>query len=442
MRPKESDSTDSRPGWLARYFRRLVLGFFVAVAVGVALPFGCVGNRMFNTEPGDYLRRFETGSGLQYSVGVVEFDDQGEPWDLRQLDAVLAEIRRLNRSSEHGIILYQFVHGWKSNAARDEDGGRRLEWFETRISDIAEASAEAAKATGEDPRPVVGLYIGWRGRTYSLPILIDVSFWNRRVAAHRVASKSLNEVLFRSANVAKENGESKCALVGHSMGGMIVEKTLGPAVVSDIMLAEYGDRPVPLHYDLIVTANASTEALYSKQLIDVFKRTGVEMVLQSEAGSLSPTDGPMIVSITSERDGVTRFMVPIAMTFNSVFVRYRRSSEPGMPSQRRLGIRTAGHVPFLHSHEVVVRDGKVEIHEKPDRWNDTPFWIFQVPAAISADHSDIDGTLWGELMMQLMAANRVFDSDVRLVMTDVDDGAFSSAVNPGSIESSDSNSVE
>jgi hypothetical protein len=85
-------------------------------------------------------------------------------------------------------------------------------------------------------------------------------------------------------------------------------------------------------------------------------------------------------------------------------------------SQRRLGIHTAGHLRALHSHVVEVAGGDIAIRELPGRWNDTPFWVFQVPAEISRNHGDIDGPLWGRLMLQLMDGNRVFDPDVRLLL--------------------------
>jgi hypothetical protein len=347
-----------------------VLG--VLVAAGVTLLFGCVGNRMFNPTPETTLRTFTTPSGLPYAVGVVEFDDQGEPWDLGQLDLLIGAIERLNRSSEHGIVLCQFIHGWKSNASRDAASGARLAWFEDQVARIAARSEAAGLASGEPGRPVVGLYLGWRGRTYSLPILIDASFWNRRVAAHRVASMRLVEVLARSLHAARTNPDSKSVLIGHSMGGMILEKTFGPVLVTHIMEVEVSGISVPLGYDLIVSANASTEALYTKQLVDVLKRSAVELVLEDEAGGRVPAAGPLLASITSEADVVTGAMVPLAMTVNSLFVRYRTAVDPAQPSQRRLGTHTAGHVPFLHSHTVAVRDGEPVMSAVPGRWNDTP----------------------------------------------------------------------
>jgi hypothetical protein len=413
--------TQTDPGPRRRWgfsLKRLLLVVLGFVAVGVALPFGCVGNRQFNVTPEDYLRMDATESGLPFAVAVVEFDDQGEPWDLAQLDAAVDAIRRLNAKSEHGVILYQFIHGWKSNASRQRKSGRRLAWFWDQVSRLADYSGASAIRIGEPARPVVGLYVGWRGRTYSLPILIDASFWNRRVAAHRVASMRLIEVLQRTVRAAKENADSKCFLLGHSMGGMILEKTIGPIVMAEVLEVSTTGRSFPVGYDLIVSANPSTEALYTKQLVDVLKKTEVSLVLEDEAEDRRPAAGPLMVSITSGADVVTRWMVPLAMNINSIFIRFRDPTDISQPSQRHLGVHTAGHVPFLHSHTAAVEGETVVLTEIPGRWNDTPFWIFQVPPEISADHGDISSPLLGRLMFDLMELNEVFDPDSELQLAD------------------------
>ena len=109
-----------------------------------------------------------------------------------------------------------------------------------RSNDLRAIRRRRRRGLGEPGRPVVGLFIGWRGRTYSLPILIDASFWNRRVAAHRVASMGLIEVLQRTLRAASENPDSKCFLLGHSMGGLILEKTIGPTVMGEILRGRGG----------------------------------------------------------------------------------------------------------------------------------------------------------------------------------------------------------
>jgi len=397
--------------------KKLALALGVLVAIGAALPWGCVGNRMFNPSREDSIRTFETADGVPHAVAVVEFDDQGEPWDVRQLDWALELIRGFNKNSEHGVVLYQFIHGWKSNAARDRTSGERLAWFEDRIADIAKRSGEESGTEPTAGRPVVGMYIGWRGQTYSLPILIDASFWNRRVAAHRVASMRLVEVLYRSVHAASKNPDSKCVLVGHSMGGLVLEKTIGPAIIAKLMAAQGTTGSLALDYDLIISANPSVEALYSKQLIDILKRSGVRLALEDSTGSRRPAEGPLMASVISERDAVTRVIFPFAMRINSLFVRYRAYKDPDKPTQRHLGLHAAGWVPYLHSHSVEVDGDRLSFHEIPDRWNDTPFWVFQVPGEVSSGHNDIDSPLWGQMMLQLMEANEVFNPDVELRLT-------------------------
>lgn len=52
-----------------------------------------------------------------FSVGIVEFDDQGRFWDRRQIDALEAEILRSAGGPEDpGVIMPVFVHGWRHNA--------------------------------------------------------------------------------------------------------------------------------------------------------------------------------------------------------------------------------------------------------------------------------------------------------------------------------------
>ncbi|MCP4895355.1 MAG: hypothetical protein GY906_00135 [bacterium] len=412
-----SAMSNRKPPWFRRVMKKLLLLFLVLVAIGVSLPYGCVGNRVFNPERESYLKTHRTEGGVPFAVAVVEFDDQGEPWDVRQLTETIDLIREYNAASPDGVVLFQFIHGWKQNASREDGAESRLAWFERYVESIARYSdRESVNRTGPQ-RPVIGLYVGWRGRTYSLPILIDASFWNRRVAAHRVASMRLNEVLYRTVNTAKENSDSKCVLMGHSMGGLILEKTIGPATVTQLMSIERQRVPTPVDYDLIISANPSIEALYSKQLVDILKRSQARLVLESESGVLREAKGPLLASVTSEDDAVSRWIFPFAMRLNSIFVRYRNYSESTKPSQKQFAIRTAGESPYLHSHRVEVRDGEIEFHEIPDRWNDTPFWIFQVPRQISSHHSDIDSPMWSKLMLQLMDMNDVFNPNVERMLT-------------------------
>jgi len=58
------------------------------------------------------LERHET-----FTLGIVEFDDQGYYWDRRQSDALIDEIRREAAGpGEPAVVVSVFVHGWRHTA--------------------------------------------------------------------------------------------------------------------------------------------------------------------------------------------------------------------------------------------------------------------------------------------------------------------------------------
>ena len=59
-------------------------------------------------------------------------------------------------------------------------------------------------------------------------------------------------------------------------------------------------------------------------------------------------------------------------------------------------------------------EGKVLLEEIEDRYNDTPFWVIQVPREISSDHGDIINEHISDVVVQMMERNSIFNPDVRL----------------------------
>src|ERR1700679_2247603 len=60
-----------------------------------------------------------------YKLGFVEFDDQGWFWDTRQKKAVEEMIKTEagigQTNVAQGIVMVVFAHGWKNNAATNND---------------------------------------------------------------------------------------------------------------------------------------------------------------------------------------------------------------------------------------------------------------------------------------------------------------------------------
>jgi hypothetical protein len=135
-------------------------------------------------------------TGAPYELAIVKFDDQGRCYDRGQMDGVAKRLEAL--APEHGasaedVILIIFVHGWKHDARSDDDN---LTAFRVLLKETVEYEKGTA-APGVKPRPVLGVFVGWRGLSdFGLgDIVADATFWGRQAAGQRVATGSVRELL-------------------------------------------------------------------------------------------------------------------------------------------------------------------------------------------------------------------------------------------------------
>jgi hypothetical protein len=111
-----------------------------------------------------------------------------------------------------------FVHGWKNNASDDTanvPGFRRfLQEFQPKLPGVK----------------LVGVYFGWRGGTTNLAVVKELTYWNRRDTATYIPGSNLTEALLRVARAAKglnyDDQVPKLVVVGHSFGGLVLERTV------------------------------------------------------------------------------------------------------------------------------------------------------------------------------------------------------------------------
>jgi len=143
--------------------------------------------------------------------------------------------------------------------------------------------------------------------------------------------------------------------------------------------------------------------------------------------------GPLFLSVTSVGDLATKIAFPLGQGLSSVTKSFRRYDQPPSgqqsPSQRDFFTHTAGHLPYLFSHEVVPNPsveaecesaGDIvrffaaahcyELHPKLARWNDSPYWITTVPSAIIPDHSQIFTGSFVQMLTEIIVHYEVVDS--------------------------------
>jgi len=366
----------------------------VALLLGTG---GCVENRarrdldtrtwtrddraMFVT--GKQLPQFEpatTAAALHhnYDLSFIEFDEQGDYWDRRQLGWTIDAIKREARAKD--LVLLIYVHGWQNDAGTLP--GHDVDKFEGLLNRLA--------STESTPnRRFFGVYIAWRGKSVpggdgvfspgspmdwlSQAVLLvphELSLYDRQRAAIRTAGMPITEAIFASVNAsrtaARESGHlTRSILIGHSFGALIVEKALCEALAAQVIVNDaYSGQPFPAPADTVLLLNSAAQSIYAKELMDMLRRRRPAGD-RGEAGEIT-ADRPLVVSVTSTADSATGTLFPIGVGLGNIAAitrqydwdTYYGPSSHGVP-QRQYLITTPGHNDWLISHDAVPLPGNI-----------------------------------------------------------------------------------
>jgi hypothetical protein len=373
-------------------------------------------------------------------LAFIEFDEFGEPWDGDQLTAALRLIGAAKSGGKRPIVV-TLTHGWENNA--DDRNGRQNSNI-TGFEGVLQFLSQQAKYKDF---PIVGIFISWRGELISSywPARRLLSYFNREDTAIRIPGPSMTTALTRiMLETHKDSPGAHLIMVGHSFGGLILERALSRAT-TDFVLRQTGqaacapDSPCPngAWPDLVVFVNSAAAATEGKQMLDFLKQHQSSYAAPgSSADKLNRTrERPLLLSISSLGDAATRFAVPIGHAIP--FLEHRaqgswrdygaQASPPGVTSQSSYYLSTTAHMEALQSHLIVDTDPKkgelskcedaahhheyfgepftistgqsYQICKKPgayplpsgfsSSWNTTPYWAMQMPATIVPDHSGI-----------------------------------------------------
>jgi len=287
-----------------------------------------------------------------YDLYFAEFDDQGWPYRSPQDagSAINYAIAGIHEAIGHnpGISIVTFVHGWKHSADYEDEDVKVVRKILTGLNHIESLE-------GRCKRRVVGVYVGWRGASLAVdPGLQDLSFWDRKDAAARVAQGSIREFFARiraeqiSGNQRRGQASAnpcgshpvRSMIVGHSFGGLIVYSVLSEALIRDIvdMQTVSAENSAELagtgrEGDLVLLVNPAIEATK----FDALARASANIV-----GDWNRYHAPLFVSITSIDDLATRMAFPLGRELSTGFEAY--TSEVAT-AQRSANLETLGQDP-------------------------------------------------------------------------------------------------
>jgi len=261
------------------------------------------------------LQQVPTGEGPDYLLAFIEFDDQGQLWDRKQMRAILNRYEL--ESSGQDLLMVAFVHGWKHSAA---PGDGNIETFRKVLARLSLDEAQISRQTGKPARRVAGLYLGWRGGTVSVPVVEDLTFWERKNTAQKVGHGGMTEVLSRLEQIKRdkdsveppESRATRLVVIGHSFGGAVVHNALGQ-ILESRFVRTVGPAGVQSDVEgfgnLVLLINPAFEASQFAALSD----------MSAERGSYFKTQLPVIAILTSEADYATRYAFPAGRTLSTLF---------------------------------------------------------------------------------------------------------------------------
>jgi hypothetical protein len=305
-----------------------------------------------------------------------------------------------------------FIHGWKNNAS--ESSGNVWGFRSTLQSLAQEYQGRLA---------VMGIYIGWRGAATNLPVAKEFSFWNRKNAATRIPGAHLTEAIRRITIAAKSNSQAKLVVVGHSFGGLVMERTLTQAMVEMILenkddLSQIGSK-MP---DLTVLLNEAGAATESKEFLNFLHREEIKYV------DGNGHNHPLFLSLTSTGDWATHILFPVGQFLGKKSLNTRKYDEVdefGETDQNNYFLHTTANSARLTNHTVAAADsgsskcddpytsvtlpnvtrGKAELPKEKIRnaelgktyyvcqddqsRQDTPYWAMQIPTEFVPDHGTV-----------------------------------------------------
>lgn len=294
---------------------------------------------------------------------------------MKRLDKLLGD-------EGHYLNIILYVHGWKHDARSDDSDV-------SRFRQILASARTLAASDNRTPRKVIGIYVGWRGKSWSLPNALDnLSFWSRKSAALRVSHGAVQELFSRLRTVQKHYNSSldspDCAapregqlttsgcrvrmlMIGHSFGAWILYSAISGPLIATLNAEKDIDGRLAAGSDGATTnRTGSNKEDANRRPADMivlinpaFEAVRYQPVHQAAINYKSKVvQAPLLVTITSTADSATRLAFPAGRFVNSIFERPVTSEE-----QDEAMRHTHGHINLYQTHELVALD-----HETCPGW--------------------------------------------------------------------------
>lgn len=343
-----------------------------------------------------------------YDMFTVEFDDQGWAADSHdnpnqketQLKTLFDGLNRIyagdGPGKEQPLNIVIYTHGWHHSARPDDNNVARFRSLLEGLSLVE--GLLCAKRTGaalcpaeemqskllDKKRRVVGIYLGWRGDSILGPGIKNLSIWDRKTVAEKVAHGAIQELyarmnkFFRERNcrARKLTGTDleKCAdvrmlTIGHSFGGLITYRALSSRLIAGVAESEASE-PCPgggsdskrIRYasgfgNLTVLINPAFEGTRFEPLARAVSAREYQVPDMGGACNRS-AQLPVLVVAQSKGDLATKLAFPAFRTVTTLF----ENTHGYGTAESKANISTVGWTQRYQTHYLGLTDADDECH--------------------------------------------------------------------------------
>jgi pimeloyl-ACP methyl ester carboxylesterase len=294
--------------------------------------------------------------GHDYKLAAIEFGELGSYADpfRHELQNTIQLLKKADRP-----LLVVYIHGWLNNATSDDVGS--FKGFLSRLSQ--------SKQVQSHHYTLFGVYFAWPGKSLEIPYLYYLTFWNRKQAAERIASNGdCIDAIEQLSYVTRLRPYNYVFLIGHSFGGLILERT-----VAHTLRTLEGLQNVKPPWDLALMLNPASDSVLTRQIVSdlqsLYKYSdkpvsgnllqwGGQFSPISGSGSFIPENQPTVVELQSENDIATGTFFPIGSKAGVLVNGHWNWNQVKVPatdetlSEREFYLNTPGNDTYLVNYEI------------------------------------------------------------------------------------------
>jgi len=171
---------------------------------------------------------------LAFDLTFLEFTERGNLYNRNHASDVMNFIDTYAKS-DNGAAVFVFVHGWKHTANASDSN----------VTQFKDFLAKAAENEIVGRRKVIGVYVGWRGKSTNIPLVKETTYWARKSVAEEIGSGGATEVLselqqilvsqFEQHDAQQRLPKNSYVIIGHSFGGAIVLSAMHDVLLHELI---------------------------------------------------------------------------------------------------------------------------------------------------------------------------------------------------------------